>query len=149
MGTGASGGHSESEYEKYRFESSKRELKQAFLYQRASGMDGEALFDHMAQLTEHTFASRASAGSTRRKFNYPGHSLTNNVELLSQRISSGELTSSSGYGRNSHRVENGDSRLSASLVKVDSMSLRNRHRPLRRAAMNDMIKLQENKLSII
>jgi hypothetical protein len=150
MGAGASGQWSETEYEKYKLESSKRELKQAFLYQRAAGMDGEALFDHMAHLTERTLAPRTSTGSTRRKFNYPAsHSLVNNVEIFTHRISSGELAPTTGGTCSPHWVENGDSRLSASLVRVDSMSLRNRHRPLRRAAMNDMIKLQENKLSII
>ena len=134
----------QSEYDKYRAESSKRELKQAFLRQRALGIDGEALFEHMAQLTERALA-RNSTGATRRIFNYPGYTLTNNVDLLVQR----QPAPAEGYGQNFHWVENGDSRLSASLGRVDSMSLRNRHRPLRRAAMNDMMKLQENKLSII
>lgn len=54
-----------------------------------------------------------------------------------------------GYGTNLVWPENGDSRLGANLVQVDSLRLRNRHRPLRRAARSDMLKLQQNKLSII
>ena len=151
MGGGASSGHLQSEYERYSVESSKRELKQAFLQQRALGMDGDILFDHMAQLTERTLARQTPGSSctARRKFNYPGHTLTNNIGFLVQRVPMRESASNICGGEQTlHWVENGDSRLSASLVQVDSMSLRNRHRPLRRAAMNDMMKLQENKLSI-
>ena len=191
MGNGASQGDSRSEYLKYiqtgqgaapntpdrkSVESTKRELKSEFLRARNSGLDGEALFDHMAQITERSLASPAP----RRKFNYPGHILNTSVDFSScppSRAASDDVRTSpkdtpemdlvvdgrsrelpssrhveapmGGYGTTFSYPENGDARLGASLVQVDSLRLRNRHRPLRRAAKSEMMKLQENRLSII
>ena len=174
MGAAASNGDTRSEYVKYIHDGgrspaddrrqgleAKRELKEHFLRARASGMDGDALFEHMARLTEERLEKPGMALAGRRKFNYPGHTLlsapTVGAETLDSRAASREVPSRrsldsapmGGYGANLVWPENGDSRLGANLVQVDSLRLRNRHRPLRRAARSEMIKLQENKLSII
>jgi hypothetical protein len=158
----ASGGRSPADDRRVGLEA-KRELKDHFLRARASGMDGEQLFEHMARLTEERLEKPGMALAGRRKFNYPGHVLLNGAHTvasepaLDSRAASREVPSRhsldsapmGGYGANLVWPENGDSRLGANLVQVDSLRLRNRHRPLRRAARSEMIKLQENKLSII
>lgn len=101
MGAAASNSDSRSEYVKYvhdgacspaqdrqRASEVKREMKEHFMRARASGMDGVQLFEHVASLTEQRLASPGMAGSgSRRKFNYPGHTLYNSDPIDSRAAS--------------------------------------------------------------